>query len=103
MIEFVCRLCGCTEWHSIVLQKEVCKCAGCGVIFDDVATFTLPRVQVLRLSEHATIPTKATDGSVAYDLYSAYDYDVIIGQTQMIKTDIAIGLPLNHEAQVRSR
>jgi dUTP pyrophosphatase len=103
MIEFVCRLCGHREWRPIILQKEVFQCEGCSVIFSDIGSFTLPSVKVLRLSDNAIIPTKATDGSVAYDLYSAYKYIVEVGKTVMVRTDIAIGLPPNHEAQVRPR
>ena len=56
-----------------------------------------------KLSEHATLPTKAHATDSGFDLYAAEDVIVEPGQTVVVKTDIAIVLPEGHEAQVRKR
>ncbi len=54
------------------------------------------KLKIKKLSEHATIPQRATDGSVGYDLYACLE-DVNIkkiiirpGETVKIKTGISI-------------
>ncbi|ANS71121.1 dutpase [Pteropox virus] len=51
------------------------------------------RLYVTLLSEHATVPTKGSEGSAGYDLYSAYDYVVEAKSRALVKTDIQISLP----------
>ena len=46
-----------------------------------------------KLSDHALIPTRGSDGAAGYDLYAAYDGVVASGGRALIKTDIAIALP----------
>lgn len=60
-------------------------------------------VNVLRLTNDATLPSKATVGSAGYDLYAAEDMWVHPCSTALIKTDIALELPEGYEAQIRSR
>ena len=47
----------------------------------------------VRLSEHAQIPTRGTNGSAGHDLYSAYDYTIDMGGQVLIKTDLQIAMP----------
>lgn len=56
-----------------------------------------------RLSENATIPTKAHPTDSGFDLYAAEDVIIAPGETVVVKTDIAVQLPKGYEAQVRPR
>ncbi|XP_039073979.1 deoxyuridine 5'-triphosphate nucleotidohydrolase, mitochondrial isoform X1 [Hyaena hyaena] len=51
------------------------------------------RLRFVRLSEHATAPTKGSARAAGYDLYSAYDYTVPPMEKALVKTDIQIALP----------
>jgi dUTP pyrophosphatase len=55
------------------------------------------------LSLHATIPVRATDGSVGYDLFSAMDTVILPMQRVKIPTDIALKPPPGTYAQIHSR
>lgn len=56
-----------------------------------------------KLSDDATIPTKAHKTDSGYDLYSAEDVIIFPGETKVVKTNIAVSLPEGYEAQVRPR
>ncbi|XP_040322951.1 deoxyuridine 5'-triphosphate nucleotidohydrolase, mitochondrial-like [Herpailurus yagouaroundi] len=47
----------------------------------------------VRLSEHATTPSKESARGSGYDLYSAYDYTVPPMEKALVKIDIQIALP----------
>ncbi|KAK1339035.1 hypothetical protein QTO34_019708 [Cnephaeus nilssonii] len=51
------------------------------------------RLRFVRLSEHATAPTKGSARAAGYDLYSAYDYTIPPMEKTLVKTDIQIALP----------
>lgn len=51
------------------------------------------RLRFVRLSEHATAPTRGSARAAGYDLYSAYDYIVPPMEKALVKTDIQIALP----------
>jgi len=53
---------------------------------------SISRVKVLRLTEHAIIPTHATEGSAGLDLFSAYDTVIPAFGKALIATDIAISI-----------
>jgi dUTP pyrophosphatase len=55
------------------------------------------------LSIHATIPTRATDGSVGYDLYSATDVIIPPLQRAKVPTDLALCPPQGTYGQIHSR
>ena len=59
-------------------------------------------IKVQRLSDKAILPTKAHEGDAAYDLYCPEDTMIHIGRN-LIRTDIAIAMPANICAFVRSR
>lgn len=63
----------------------------------------MTRINILKLTTNATLPSKATVDSAGYDLYAAEDMWVYSGCTALVKTDIAIELPQGYEAQIRSR
>uniref|UniRef100_A0A8C0L745 Deoxyuridine 5'-triphosphate nucleotidohydrolase n=1 Tax=Canis lupus dingo TaxID=286419 RepID=A0A8C0L745_CANLU len=51
------------------------------------------RLRFVRLSEHATAPTKGSPRAAGYDLYSAYDYILPPMEKAIVKTDIQVALP----------
>jgi deoxyuridine 5'-triphosphate nucleotidohydrolase len=64
----------------------------------------MPNLKVVLDHPDAKPPTRATEGSAGYDLYSVED--VILrsnDNTKMVSTGIKIRLPPGHEAQVRCR
>lgn len=63
----------------------------------------LPKVGFKRLSEDAMIPTKSHPTDSGFDLYAAEDVVIHPGETEIVKTDIAVQLPEGMEAQVRPR
>src|SRR5699024_12030482 len=56
-----------------------------------------------RRSDDATIPTRAHKTDSGFDLYAAEDVLIRPGDTEVVKTDIAVQLPEGMEAQVRPR
>ena len=62
-------------------------------------------LKIKKLDNFVSMPQYKTSGASAMDLVAAIDEDVIIpsGEIRMIPTGIAIELPHNTEAQVRSR
>lgn len=59
-------------------------------------------VKIKKLSDAAIVPTKATEGSAAYDLYAPCDIVVRPGR-QVIDMMFAIELPYGYEAKIESR
>ena len=62
-------------------------------------------LKIKKLENFVSMPQYKTSGASAMDLVAAINEDVIIpsGEIRMIPTGIAIELPHNTEAQVRSR
>ena len=62
-------------------------------------------LKIKKLENFVSMPEYKTQGASAMDLVAAIDDDVIIpaGEIRIIPTGIAIELPRNTEAQVRSR
>ena len=60
-------------------------------------------VKVKKLSNHAQLPSYATDGSAACDIFAAEDAIVEHGNFKLIKTGLSIELPAGYEAQIRPR
>ena len=62
-------------------------------------------LKIKKLPNFVSMPEYKTQGASAMDLIAAIDDDVVIpsGEIRMIPTGIAIELPHNTEAQVRSR
>ena len=59
-------------------------------------------VKIKKLHKDAIIPTKATLGSAAYDVYLPRDFRVTKGR-QVLPLDFAIELPLGYEAKIEPR
>lgn len=64
---------------------------------------TIGTIKVKKLHHNAIIPTKATEGSAGWDLYALEDFTVYDHSTKLVKTGIALDIPMGWEAQVRSR
>jgi dUTP pyrophosphatase len=62
-------------------------------------------LKIKKLDNFVAMPQYKTQGASAMDLVAAIDEDIIIpsGEIRLIPTGIAIELPHNTEAQVRSR
>lgn len=60
-------------------------------------------LRVKKLSVFAILPTKGTEHSVGYDLYSAYDVLIEPFSTALVKTDIAVVLPSGCYGRVAPR
>ena len=60
-------------------------------------------IEILKLDRAAIIPSYAHPGDAGLDLYSIETKDILPGETQLIKTGIAIALPPNTEMQIRPR
>lgn len=61
------------------------------------------KLKFKRLSEHATLPTKAHATDSGFDLYTADTVTINPNQTLVIPTGVAVLLPKGYEAQVRPR
>jgi dUTP pyrophosphatase len=68
-----------------------------------VHTEDVPALQVKRLSEHATVPTRGSAGAAGFDLYAAYDTVVPARGRGVVKTDISLKIPLGCYARVAPR
>jgi dUTP pyrophosphatase len=60
-------------------------------------------LKIKRLSDAAVIPQYAHPGDAGLDLVSIEAQTILPGESQLIRTGIAIELPENTEAQVRPR
>jgi dUTP pyrophosphatase len=58
---------------------------------------------VVRLSQNATIPTKGSEKSAGFDLYSAYSTKINAQKGGLVLTDIAIKMPDGIYARIASR
>jgi dUTP pyrophosphatase len=62
-----------------------------------------PIVEVMRLSSAATLPTSAHLNDVGLDLYSNEDLFIKTGETAVVGTGIAIGIPNGYYAKIEDR
>lgn len=60
-------------------------------------------LRFVRLSEHATAPTRGSARAAGYDLYSAYDYTIPPMEKAIVKTDIQIAVPSGCYGRVAPR
>jgi dUTP pyrophosphatase len=63
----------------------------------------MEQLKIKYLSEHATCPVRATEKSAGYDLFSAYDYEILPNSHGIVKTDISIQMPTNCYGRVAPR
>lgn len=96
---FVCRICGYKE----PLNENATSCKNCTATFQDPKKFSLPNVKIKLLSENGKIPVKHKSDDIGFDMFSAEDVILDPLETKLVKTNIAIELPLCFEAQIRPR
>jgi dUTP pyrophosphatase len=60
-------------------------------------------LKVKKLHPDAIIPQYQTPGSVAFDLHSVADYNIMPGETKMVHFGIAVEVPQGYEMQIRQR
>lgn len=60
-------------------------------------------LKIQKLHPDAKVPTYATDGSAAFDIYSLYDGQVTTGAPAELKTGLAFEIPEGHVMLVFSR
>lgn len=60
-------------------------------------------LKIQQLHESAIIPHYAHPGDAGLDLFAIEHQEILPGETQLIKTGIAIALPVGYEAQIRPR
>jgi dUTP pyrophosphatase len=99
---FNCRVCGARNYNTEI-EPGTYSCSGCSAIFKDPEAFSIPSVKFKILGLNGKEPEKNKELDSGYDLFSAYEYIIPPGKTEMVKTEIAIELPLIYEAQVRAR
>ncbi len=61
------------------------------------------KVQIKKLHPDAVVPKYQTKGSAGFDLAAIEDGTIYPGQTALIKTGLAVAVPLGYELQVRPR
>ncbi|MFD1453249.1 dUTP diphosphatase [Oceanobacillus sojae] len=61
------------------------------------------QVQFKRRHDSAILPTKAHPSDSGFDLYASEDVIIEPGETKVVPTGVAVGLPKGTEAQVRPR
>ena len=66
-------------------------------------TQTMKNLNIKLLSDNATTPTRANPTDSGLDLYVSETVNIPPKTTKVIKTDIAIELPIGYEGQVRPR
>jgi dUTP diphosphatase len=60
-------------------------------------------LKVIRLNDRAILPNYAHIGDAGLDLYSSENLLIKPNQSSLVRTGIAIELPINTEAQIRPR
>jgi dUTP pyrophosphatase len=60
-------------------------------------------IEIVKLNPTAIIPHYAHPGDAGLDLFAIEQVEILPGETQLVKTGIAIALPPNTEAQIRPR
>lgn len=60
-------------------------------------------VKILKLVDSAILPMYAHEGDAGLDLFSIEAKEIFPGRTALVRTGIAIELPMGTEAQVRPR
>ncbi|MEI7488738.1 MAG: dUTP diphosphatase [Chryseobacterium sp.] len=61
------------------------------------------KLQIVKLSENATVPTRGSVLAAGYDLYSAYDYVAPAHGKILVNTDIQICVPCGTYGRVAPR
>ena len=61
------------------------------------------QVKFKKLSEQATIPTYATNGSACFDLYAAENILIQPGETKLVGTGLSFEIPVGYQMKIHPR
>lgn len=61
------------------------------------------QIKLKKLHKDAEMPKRATSGAVGYDLCAIYEEVIFPKTTKIIKTGLAVELPVGYEMQIRPR
>ncbi|MCF7857913.1 MAG: dUTP diphosphatase [Candidatus Cloacimonetes bacterium] len=63
------------------------------------------KVKIQKLLSDANIPLRMTEHAAGYDLTACLNHDILIksGEVALVRTGIAVSLPVGFEAQIRPR
>ena len=61
------------------------------------------KIDIKKLHEDAVIPTYGTEGAAGFDFYSVDDYIVDPGKTVIVKTGLAVAVPIGYYLAVVPR
>jgi dUTP pyrophosphatase len=60
-------------------------------------------VRIMKLRDGALLPAKAHEDDAGYDLFACEDISIPAGESRLVPTGVALGLPPMAEAQIRPR
>ena len=60
-------------------------------------------IQVRKLNENAILPEKAHESDAGFDLFASETIMIPAGESRLVPTGLALGLPAMTEAQIRPR
>ncbi|ORX78238.1 deoxyuridine 5'-triphosphate nucleotidohydrolase [Anaeromyces robustus] len=84
--------------------KNCCDCSKKRKIDEhEVVLENSAKIYIKKLSEHAFIPKRETEGSAGMDLRSAYDEIIPPNSRKLVKTDLAIRVPKDCYGRVAPR
>lgn len=66
-------------------------------------SMSMLKLRVKKLSEHATIPVRASARAAGYDLFAAYDTVIESHGKALVKTDISLAIPDGHYGRIAPR
>ena len=101
-MNFNCRLCGGNDYTKHGAEDGY-FCNSCGVRFINPADFSIQPVKFKVIGENGRKPEKNKELDAGHDIFAAERVVIHPGDTEMVKTNIAIELPPVYEAQVRAR
>ena len=61
------------------------------------------KIKFLEHNQIKKLPVYATEGSAGMDFFACGNYEILSGETRLIKTGIALEIPEGYELQIRSR
>lgn len=64
---------------------------------------SVPSVEVVRLNEDATIPTRAYSSDAGFDIYASEDVFLKLGETTTIGTGISLNIPSGYFGKIEDR
>lgn len=60
-------------------------------------------LKVKKLSEHATLPVRASSRAAGYDLFAAHPTTIAAHGKALVKTDLSLAIPTGHYGRIAPR